>query len=303
MNSRVRRLPILILLLACAAAPRAAATPPPLSPEALHPGQRAIVKTVFQGSAIDSFEAEILGTLDSGRSAGIMVLARATSANAIRTGVAEGMSGSPVYVDGRLVGALSTGFSFTREPIFGITPIAEMLSVLDHPERSRDGDASTGMNGVESSGLARAPRFRGLRWAGDDAEEPATAAALEAASAPATRPGMPARLALPLASAGLNPGALALARDGLAPLGLTVVPGGRAASPSPAAGDLVPGSAVAIDVLRGDLMLTAVGTLTWREGDRLLLFGHPLFQSGDARMPLATATIATIVPCPGAMKC
>jgi hypothetical protein len=280
------------VLLACTLAARAGAVPATLAPEALRAGQRAVVRTVFVGAGIDTFEAVILGTLDSGRSEGLTILARATSANAVRTGVAQGMSGSPVYVDGKLIGALSSGFPFDHEPIFGITPIGEMLSVLEHPDATSERDPSTGMSGVEKSLLATPARFRELHWAGDDAE-PTPGSALVASAA---RSELPSPLPLPLACGGLNPAAAGIAHDWLAPLGLAAVPGGRSATVAPGPETLEPGSAVAIDVLRGDLLMTAIGTLTWRDGDRILMFGHPLFQTGDARMPLATATIATIVP-------
>ncbi|HYM81292.1 MAG TPA: SpoIVB peptidase S55 domain-containing protein, partial [Candidatus Limnocylindria bacterium] len=100
-----------------------AAGVPTLSPDQLHPGQKAVVRTVFQGTKVEEFEAEIVGVLKGGRAEGDLILARATSENAVKSGVAQGMSGSPVYVDGKLIGALSTGWSFTREPLFGITPI------------------------------------------------------------------------------------------------------------------------------------------------------------------------------------
>src|SRR5262249_36950963 len=155
------------MLLACALPATAAAAPATLAPEDLHRGQRAVVKTVFEGARIDTFTAEILGTLDPGRSEGEMILARATSESAVRSGVAQGMSGSPVYVDGKLIGALSTGFPFAREPVFGITPIREMLPVLDHPTATRPGDPSSGPTGVEVASLAAPSRFRELRWSGD----------------------------------------------------------------------------------------------------------------------------------------
>ena len=106
----------------------------------------------------------------------------------------------------------------------------------------------------------------------------------------------PQPLALPLACAGFNPAMLEPATRALTPFGLAVVPGGRALGGGPGPEALVPGSAVAVDVLRGDLEMSAIGTLTWREGDRVLLFGHPFFQSGEVRLPLSTAEITTVVP-------
>ncbi|HEY6868025.1 MAG TPA: SpoIVB peptidase S55 domain-containing protein, partial [Candidatus Eisenbacteria bacterium] len=119
--------------LALVAGTARAAPVPTLDPSGLHPGQIAEVRTVFRGDSIETFSAEIVGVLTGGRTEGDMILARATSERVVRSGVAQGMSGSPVYVEGKLIGALSSGWSFTREPLFGITPIREMLGVLDLP--------------------------------------------------------------------------------------------------------------------------------------------------------------------------
>src|SRR5437667_3073308 len=108
-------------------------TPTLLDLQTLRPGQKAQVRTVFRGDSVETFEAEIVGVLAGGRAEGDLIVARATSDRVASTGVAQGMSGSPVFVDGRLVGALSTGWTFSREPLFGITPIREMLGVLDQP--------------------------------------------------------------------------------------------------------------------------------------------------------------------------
>ena len=259
---------------------------PVLAPADLHAGQKAEVRTVFSGTRIESFDAEIVGVFHGGRTEGDMILARATSERVIREGIAQGMSGSPVYVDGKLVGALSSGWQFSREPLFGITPIAEMLRVLDLPAGT-DREGSAGPSGVEVPGHSAGARFRELRWEDSlvTALPPPPIAGAEGLRA----------LALPLACGGLNPVALAAAREWLAPLGLTVVPGGRASGGGPDAASMEPGSAVAVDVLRGDLQMSAIGTVTYRDGDRLLIFGHPFFQAGEVRMPLSSAEIVTIV--------
>ena len=247
----------------------------------VRPGQAAVVRTVFAGDSIESFDAVIVGVLPGGRADGDVILARATTQRVIDCGVAQGMSGSPVYVNGKLIGALSSGWSFSKEPIFGVTPIREMLEVLDRPE-SPKADGTSGPAGVDP--LQAAPRLREFTW-GDDEPASATAAVSE------RRPGT---LGLPLAAGGLHPDALPLVRDMFAASGFTVTPGGRAAKGTPDA-EIVPGSPVAVDVLRGDLNFSAIGTVTYRDGDRVLIFGHPFFQSGEVRMPLSTAHIVGIM--------
>ena len=120
---------------------------PTLPTDSLRAGQTAVVRTVFSGTRIEPFEAEISACSIGGRTEGDIILARATSERVVKSGVAQGMSGSPVYVDGQLIGALSSGWPFSREPIFGITPIGEMLDVLDRPMRA-GAAASAGPSGV-----------------------------------------------------------------------------------------------------------------------------------------------------------
>jgi len=258
---------------------------PVLSPEELRPGQKALVKTVFEGDHVEEFEAEIVAVMKGGRAEGDLILARATSERVVRSGVAQGMSGSPVYVDGRLIGALSSGWPFSREPLFGVTPIREMLAVLDAPTRS-ESDGTSGPAGAGPGGGA--VRYGEFRWEEEGVPSPSPGFAEDG-------PGGARLLAIPLIAGGLHPAARDEVRRVFGPLGLALTPGGRTADGGPPADSLAPGAAVAVDVLTGDLQLSAIGTLTWRDGDRVLLFGHPLFHAGDVKLPLSTARIATIV--------
>jgi hypothetical protein len=265
-------------------APAAVPVVPTLPTSALHAGQHAIVRTVFAGDSVETFEAEILGVMAGGRADGEYILARATSPRVEACGVAAGMSGSPVYVDGKLIGALSMGWPFSREPIFGITPIGEMLTVLDEPESAHP-DGTAGPAGTDPGFTGE--RYRGLSWSDDTvATQPAGPV-----------PGRPRTLPLPLAAGGLSPEAFEVARGLFANSGFLLTPGGRARSTAPVKPDAMePGSAVAVDVLRGDLNFSAIGTVTYRDGDRILIFGHPFFQSGEVRLPLSTANIVSILP-------
>jgi len=280
------------------AAAAAKPTVPTLDVEGIHAGQKAVVKTVFAGDRVEEFDAEIVGVLHGGRVEGDMILARATSERVVRLGVAAGMSGSPVYVDGRLIGALSSGWNFSREPLFGITPIREMLEVLDQPTQAQP-SGTAGPTGAEIAAPGgSSTRFREFRW-DDGAAEPVpvasgTGPAPSAQRALDTAGGM-TPLRIPLACSGLDARALEPLGRELEALGFAVVPGGKAEAGGPTADALVPGAAVAVDVLRGDLLLSAIGTVTYRDGDRVLIFGHPFFQSGEVRLPLSTASITTVV--------
>jgi len=278
----VRALAVAVGLATISIVPARAAIPPTMAPGELRPGQKAEIRTVFEGTRIETFEAEIVGVLKGGRAEGDLILGRATTERVQKSGIAQGMSGSPVYVDGKLVGALSGGWSFTREPIFSITPIGEMLDVLD--VRESPGGASSGDPGAPR-GPMQDLAFGPFRWNDDPAD--AGPAAPTGAD-----PRRPRALPLPVACAGLDAVALDQARAWLAPFGLHAVPGGVSdAAPAP----LEPGAAAAVELMRGDLELAAIGTVTWSDGERVLLFGHPFFQSGEVQMPLASAEIVTIV--------
>ena len=244
-----------------------------------------MVRTVFAGDSIESFDAEIVGVLQGGRAEGDLILAKPVSDRMKHLGVAAGMSGSPVYVDGKLVGALAYGWPFSRDAVFGVTPIGEMLPILDFPD-ARGADDTAGPTGVEGQGLAAPPRFGAFRWSGDEGDG--------AAAPVAPAPGVPRPLVIPISASGLAPQALEMLARSLAPMGLAAVRGGQA-PPGARPARLEPGSAVAVDVMRGDLRLSAIGTVTYRDGDRVLIFGHPFFQAGDVRLPMSGATIATIL--------
>ncbi len=251
------------------------------------------MRTVLRGDSIEEFPAEVVGVLSGGRVEGQLIIAKATSERLRQIGVAQGMSGSPVYVRGKLVGALSSSWLFEREPLFGITPIGEMLDVLEHPSASVTGP-SAGPAGVDLAAPAGEARFGEFHW--DEAPRPAPPEPPRAPGPLAgTTSGSPTALPIPLACAGLAPDALPALQQWLGPLGFDAVQGGLGDDAGPPAADLAPGSAVAVDLLRGDLRLAAIGTLTWRDGDRVLLFGHPFFQSGDVRLPLSTARITTVI--------
>ncbi|NOT34102.1 MAG: hypothetical protein HOP12_08025 [Candidatus Eisenbacteria bacterium] len=291
-----------------------AAPVPILTADRLKAGMKAQVLTVFVGERIDTFSAEIVGVMSGGRAEGDQIVARATDPRAIRSGIAQGMSGSPVYVDGKLIGALSGGWSFVREPVFVITPIAEMLAVLDQPEHS-SASGTSGPAGLDLGLETHEPRYQYFRWSEESTLSIPAPAAPETSGPGAAFPalGLSRPLALPLAASGLHPGSRAIAAELLAPLGLALTStgggSGRASSSAPRAvagkrsgsaasqvATIEPGAAVAVDILRGDLNLSAIGTLTYRDGDRVLIFGHPLFQAGEVKLPLSRAEITTIIP-------
>ena len=117
------------LLLACGVALIAQTPLLPLSE--VRPGMRGVGKTIFQGDRVEEFQAEVLGVLENAGPKQSIILARLSGGPLEKTGVLQGMSGSPVYVNGRLMGAVALSFAFSKEPIAGVTPIAEMMEISE----------------------------------------------------------------------------------------------------------------------------------------------------------------------------
>ena len=264
----------------------------------VRPGMTGVGVTVFEGTRRDEFDVEILGVLRNvfGPRRDIIV-ARLAGGPLADTGVVAGMSGSPVYIDGRLVGAVSYALgSFATEPIAGITPIDEMLA----SDANRD----------PALRLARTPPHFPLAGGGLHAlvaerggglEPLALGAAdirtLGLAQLPAAGAGALLRpIATPVVLGGFMPQVqdawiAALASSGFAAAAL----GGQAVQPV-SAESLQPGDAVGAMLVRGDLTLAATGTVTLVEDGRVYAFGHPFFNLGSVRFPMTRAAVTTVLP-------
>ncbi|HKD17116.1 MAG TPA: SpoIVB peptidase S55 domain-containing protein [Thermoanaerobaculia bacterium] len=245
------------------------------------------------GKGVQRFDVEIIGLLKSYAPKQDLILARVAGSNLEKTGIIAGMSGSPIYVDGKLVGALAYGWPFSRDPICGITPIQSMLDIRKAPAAPPVpiGGAATRVSAFVSA-------FKDRSFAAPFA---ALLAPLKAEPASAG----PSPLPLPVSLSGpVRPGKLF---DEIAESsGWLVAPAGASAaaasSPgaSPATLDagshLEPGSAVAAVLLSGDMVLSATGTVTWVDGNSVLAFGHPFLSMGPVDMPMASADVLTVLP-------
>ena len=258
------------------AAPPAGITAPdrPLL-NGLQPGATGYGVTVLRGWDLDTFAVEILGVQSDALAPGVdLILGRLSGAGLEETGVVRGMSGSPVYIDGRLVGAVAYGWAFSRVPICGITPIGAMLSLTE-------GDLAPPTSESEA---AAGPR--------PGADDPRRATDGRAGLQP---------LASPVWVAGAAGAAAGVFEEVLEPFGLQVVAGpagsGTERLPGPRRpGRLRPGDAVGAQLVRGDLSVTAIGTATHVDGDRLMAFGHPMLGLGRVDVPLTGAHIHGVMP-------
>jgi hypothetical protein len=240
------------------------------------------------GRGVQRFDVEIVGLLKSYAPKQDLILARIVNDAIERTGVIAGMSGSPIYVDGRLIGALAYGWPFAREPICGITPIQSMLDIRKAPA-----GPPVPIGGAATATSALVAAFRDRKF-----QEP-FATLLQALHAEPAASG-PVALPLPVSLAGaIEPGGV-FARVAQA-ANWMVTPSGASASPQGdvsggATGTLQPGSAVAAVLLSGDMVLSATGTVTWVDGNSVLAFGHPFLSMGPVDMPMARADVLTVLP-------
>ncbi len=239
-------------------------------------GMKGYGKTVFKGGKIERFEFEVLGVQRNATPGGSRVLVKCSGGPLAETGIIAGMSGSPCYIDGRLVGALSTGFGFEKEPIGGITPIQQMLDQLrDVPEQPGKGTPlvlpKLGPPTVIKSALQGQMIPLSTVLDTDD----------------------PGALPLPVAGTPLGPQTKSL-WSGL-PVQFVAAPA-LAPDAHAQASPLEPGGMVAINLVQGDLDLTVAGTITYAQGKKLLLFGHPLFNLGAVDLPLWSASVASVLP-------
>jgi len=252
-------------------------------------GMMATAWTVFEGDKPEPMQVEILGVLRGARGPGQdMILARLHGAKPEYTGVVAGMSGSPVYIGTRLLGSLSYRIGeFSKEPIAGITPIAQMIEVRDLPYE----------------GLGTRDQGQGS----PEAERDAVASASSTAGSGTGNMNFQA-METPLVMSGFRPEAIALwqkqmAGTGLATIAAGGVGGGSAAGldeePSAkAAATVLPGSAVSAQLVRGDLEISATCTVTYIDPKQLLACGHPILQAGTVSLPMTTTDVLATLASP-----
>ncbi|MDQ7859716.1 MAG: SpoIVB peptidase S55 domain-containing protein [Armatimonadota bacterium] len=284
-NLRLARLALLAVL---SLAPAAVAAPSgeflPLSE--VRPGLRGQARTVVRGTTVETFDVEVLAIVPGAGPSGDLLLVRASGPLIRRTGgIAAGMSGSPVFVGGRLLGAIGFGWSFADHTVGLVTPIEAMLRALP----ATRGHAPDPAPARPLRRLARPVVL-------DDRVFTEIAFPADASAArrlpPHVLPALPVARPLLLSAAGTR--AAQLLRDELAPLGLVTVEGATGAA-GDARPPLVPGSAVGVQLARGDLNAVSIGTLTYRRGDALVAFGHPFLNRGPASFLLTPAVIHDVV--------
>ncbi len=266
--------------------------------EEVRPGMTGVGVTVFEGTRRDEFDVEILGVLRNvmGPRRDIIV-ARLAGGPLADTGVVAGMSGSPVYIDDRLIGAVSYALgSFAKEPIAGITPIDEMVASDANRDSALRLARTPPQFPLPGGGLHAVVAERGggrepLALGSADVRTLGLAQLPTAGAGALLRP-----IATPVTLGGFMPQVqdawiAALGSGGFAAAAL----GGQAVRPV-SAEPLQAGDAVGAMLVRGDLTMAATGTVTMVEDGRVYAFGHPFFNLGSVRFPMTRAAVTTVLP-------
>ena len=260
----------------------------------LREGMHGTARTVFSGSQPEEFNVEILGVLPGGIGPKQdLIVGRLSGGGADRTSVFAGMSGSPVYIDGKLVGAISYSFPFSKEAICGITPIEQMVAIFEQKQGAQA--KPTEPRAVSFMELASTDLNLSLGLSRPSGIVPASSK-LAAMAGESFQP-----IATPLTFSGfsqatLNQFAPQLLEAGLVPVAAT---GATAAITSMKKADettLVGGDSVSMQLARGDYSLAAAGTVTWRDGEKIYAFGHPFLGLGSSDLPMSESHVVTVIP-------
>jgi hypothetical protein len=268
--------------------------------EDLRPGMKGTARTVFSGTEPQEFGVEILGVLPGfpgpRQSA---IIAKLSGSNVDKTGVFAGMSGSPVYIDNRLVGAIAFSFPFSKEPIAGITPIQQMIDIFEkgsnvqtpHPKEPR---------AISFAQLAS------TEWKATLPKPAITSTSVIAPVSEGSRllPLMGQQMtpiATPVVFGGISQESLQMFAPQLMANGLLPVSGaGGSAGITPlekaTEKTLTPGTSVSVQLVRGDYSIAASGTVTFRDGNRIYAFGHPFLSLGASDMPMSETAVVTVIP-------
>ena len=229
-------------------------------------------RTVFSGTRVEEFQVEILGVLQNIGPKQSVIMAKLSGGPLDKTGVLQGMSGSPVYIDGKLIGAVALSFAFSKEPVAGIRPIEEMIHA----------------QGTRSAPRASLPKPDTLELAS------LLPRAVDVSSGGAQL----TEIATPLWLSGFTRGTLEQFAPGLRAAGLDPVQGisgGGTAIAAATPQRPEPGSMISVQLMTGDLSVGADGTVTHVDGNRLYAFGHRFLATGDTELPFARSEVMTLL--------
>lgn len=265
----------------------------------IKPGMKGTARTVFSGTEPEEYQVEIIGVVPGAVGPKQdMIVGRISGGSANRTAVFAGMSGSPVYIDGKLVGAIAYSFPFAKEPICGITPIDQMLTIFEQNQNLKPKPKEP-----------RAVSFAQLAATDWQTAFPKTAAMtsslLSGASSNVALNQLAGQtfqpIATPIAFNGFSQATLNQFTPQLLSVGLfpvQAVGGANPISPLKRADDktLQGGASVSMALVRGDLSMAASGTVTMRDGEKVYAFGHPFLSLGTSDLAMSESSVVTVIP-------
>lgn len=238
----------------------------------VRPGMRGYGLTVFRGETPERFDVEVIDVLHGFRPGQDIILIRTDHPLLANTASVAGMSGSPIYLDGRLAGAYAYGWPFGKDPIAGVTPIANMLAETSRRRAPNAATASSSFADPDVRPLAEWRRTYNVHNTSPVDLVPAQT---------------------PLFVGGLGEGAVRVLSEALSPFGILPMQGGAGSAPSASRtpARFVDGGAVAVTLVRGDVSAQAVGTVTLVRDRDVLAFGHPMLNAGSIALPTSTARV------------
>jgi hypothetical protein len=286
-ESTVRKLMLFLLL----AMPLGVANAEIMPLTEVQKGQKGYGLTVFDGSKVERFDVEILGVLRNIGPNQDLILANVDSEVIRRTGVMAGMSGSPIYIDGKVIGALAYSWQFAKEPVAGITPIEEMLAI------SRNAASAGPRIGPQMTSNAFLTTFGERKWEEQFQKMTASVFAGNPGFATAALP-----IATPLSLGRFSANTIERFSPMLEMGGFLPVPSGTTSSAtskakaSGSATPFTPGAAVGAVLVDGDFSVAATGTVTHVDGAAVYGFGHPFLGMGEISVPMAKAEVVALLP-------
>ena len=266
----------------------------------IHPGMKGYGLTVFQGTKPERFDVEVIDILKNFRPKQDLILVKTKHPRLEITKVVAGMSGSPIYLNDKMIGAYAYGWSFGSEPVAGVTPIRNMLDELARPLPDRIDGWPLKLMPVAGKPVAapdhRASNDSGRRYQGDlgnyDLREHAAQLARAVGLDNSHVVSALTPVSTPILMGGMSSRSIAFAQQLMAPLGMEPLQaGGGASAEASAPTRYVDGGAVGVELVRGDMSAMGLGTVTRVEGDKLVAFGHPMSELGVTALPTAIGRV------------
>jgi len=260
---------------------RAVAAEKTIDPSEIRPGMKGYGLTVFEGTKPVRFDVEVVSVVPKFLLRQDIILIKLSHPFTDHAGVIGGMSGSPIFIEGKLAGALAYGWRFSKDPLAGVTPIKDMYAVAErklhkavhHASNRRRGSPFGPLLGLAQAADEPDPYFRSFGARGDEQLAPART---------------------PLALSGFVGESRGILEEALAPYGMDPVQGGGAGG-SGGPREFERGGAIGVQLIRGDMSAAAIGTVTDVRKNKVLAFGHPMFNMGQGFLPVTSARIHTVV--------